>query len=118
MPGWCMDNTWTYETRKTINAESYKRCKECADRIPKRSIEEVSSGSAEPLHTRGRQKWRRQRSIGKKKAKEGSIIAEEMEGRVESETWKRKIPGERKKKNRGENCTKKEARRAETFIRH
>ena len=40
--------TWTCEKCKTVNEESYKFCMECAERNPKRSIEEVASGSSEP----------------------------------------------------------------------
>ena len=53
---------------KTEDAESYKFCMECADRTPKRSIEEVASGSAESLAHKRKEEEKDNHS--KRKAKE------------------------------------------------
>ena len=66
------------------NEESYKFCMECAERNPKRSIEEVASASDEPPAYRRRIEGEEKDKQRKRKAEEGSIIAEEMEGRVKT----------------------------------
>ena len=57
---------------------------ECAGRNPKRSIEEVASSSSEPTVYRRKAEEEEKENHRKRKAEEGSIKEDEMEGRVKS----------------------------------
>ena len=88
---------WTCEKCSQKNEETYKFCMNCSTiRTPKRNIEEVASGSEEPLAYKRRIE---EEKLRKRKAEEGSVDPEEHEGRVRS----RVTEGEedRRKKNRG-----------------
>ena len=82
---------------------------ECADRNPKRSVEGVASGSAEPSACKRKTEKKEKEKHRKRKAEEESIIEEEMEGRVKSRSMeeddtRRKQEEESKGKSKKEGC--------------
>ena len=98
---------WICPKCKTINQESYKFCMECADRNPKRGIEEIASGHSEPPAYRRKTEEEQRENPRKRKAEEEREIAlkqkTEQEERIREENrrikeWEDKFDLEQQKK--------------------